>query len=237
MNRKTFFLAFSALALAASKSPKSRAATRPFVYDTATNKAPSIDRLYRDFRFYVDTMETARQLSPASDNKCKIRHWTDCEIKVIDKFGNLVYFTTTVFLSNAQIAALHPMITDKTPRIFYWRSAYTNATNGCWGYRAEFTDFAKSIGSKVGNDSVSAIWIYPSISSTEQRAVPIYSARGVFTTKTVVWGDYVRETLTNPDNTVLAWRQTTTEGEESANGNKVWRPVRIEYFGNFKVRE
>lgn len=237
MNRKTFFLAFSALALAASKSPKSRAATRPFVYDTATNKAPSVDRLYRDFRFYVDTMETARQLSPASDNKCKIRHWTDCEIKVIDKFGNLVYFTTTVFLSNAQIAALHPMITDKTPRIFYWRSAYTNATNGCWGYRAEFTDFAKSIGSKVGNDSVSAIWIYPSISSTEQRAVPIYTARGVFTTKTVVWGDYVRETLTNPDNTVLAWRQTTTEGEESANGNKVWRPVRIEYFGNFKVRE
>lgn len=235
MNRKTFFLALSAFAL--GYAPCVRAATRPFVYDTATKKAPSIDRLYRDFRLYVDTMPTARQTVPASDNKCKIHNWTDCEIKVIDKFGNLVYFTTTVFLFNAQIAALHPMITDKTPRIYYWRSAYTNATNGCWGYRAEFTDFAKSIGSKVGGDSVGAIWIYPSISSTETRAVPIYTARGVSTTKTVVWGDYVRETLTNPDNTVLAWRQTKTDGEESTNGSKVWRPVRIEYFGNFKVRE
>ena len=234
MNRKTFFLAFSALAFA---SAKSRAATRPFVYDTATNKAPSVDRLYRDFRLFIDTMPTARQIGSASDNKCQVRRWTDCEIKVIDKFGNLVYFTTTVFLSNTQIAASHPMITDSTPKVFYWRSAFENAAGGCWGYRAEFTDFAKSIGSKVGNDSVSAIWIYPSISSTERRAVPIYTARGVSTTKTVVWGDYVRETLTNPDNTVLAWRQTTTEGEVSANGNKVWRPVQIEYFGNFKVRE
>ncbi len=234
MNRKTFFLAFSAFAL--GYAPCARAATRPFVYDTATKKAPSVDRLYRDFRLYIDTMPTARQTVPASDQKCVVYNWTDCEIKVIDKFGNLVYFTTTVSLSRAQIAALHPMITDSTPQVFYWRCAYTNATGGCWGERAEFTDFTKSIGSTCNGDSVGAIWIYPSISSTERRAVPIYTAQGVSTTKTVVWGDYVRETLTNPDNTVLAWRQTRTAGEESIYG-KVWRPVRIEYFGNFKVRE
>ena len=182
----------------------------------------------QDFRLFIDT-----QPSPDSNyTSGKMQWWSDCEIKCIDKWGNLVYFTSTIALNNSQVAALHPQITDKTPKIYYWRGNLYNPAGGCWGIKGQLTNFNSSIGAN-GTYGYSAIWIYPSLSSTETRTVPVYTGLGVSTNKQVVWGEYVRSVLNNPDNTILCWRQTTTQGE-LFNSRKLWRPVRIEFYGDFK---
>ena len=144
----------------------------------------------------------------------KVNWWTDCEVKVIDKWGNLIYFTSTIALENSQVSKLHPQICDKAPKVFAWLAVGSNSNGGCWGERKELTDFTKSIGASIGS-AISGIWIYPSINSTEKRT---------------------RSVFNNPDNTILVWRQTTSEGE-TYNGNKLWRPARLEYYGDFKEVE
>ena len=203
----------------------------------------------QDFRLFIDTQ-------PSPDNNAaigKMQWWSDCEIKCIDKWGNLVYFTSTIALNNSQVLQLHPQITDKTPKIYFWRGDLKNPAGGCWGVRGQLTNFNSSIGAN-GSYGYSAIWIYPSLSSTEERALPVFKGLGVLDAanypkkgkgdnssaanlaagyKWVVWGEYVRSVLNNPDNTVLCWRQTKTEGE-IFNSRKLWRPVRIEFYGDFK---
>lgn len=184
-----------------------------------------------------------------------IQYWTDCEIKCIDKWGNLIYFTSTIALNNLQVQMLHPEFTDNTAKVFYWEINNYNTSGGCWGERKSLTNLNSSIGASIASNScVSGIWIYPSLDSTNGRAVPVYKAVNSLDStnypkkgkgdnssaentkagyKWVIWGDYVREVLSNPDNTVLCWRQTTSDGEEY-NYAKIWRPVRIEFFGDFK---
>ena len=203
----------------------------------------------QDFRLFIDTQPApAKNSTPAA-----LRWWTDTEIKGIDKWGNNGYFTTTIALNNSEVANMHPMITDKTPKIFYWRGDISNPAGGCWGVKGQLTNFNSSIGA-IGSYGITAIWIYPSIDSTEERAVPVYiglntldktnyprkgkgnnsSAENLAAGyKWVVWGDYVRKFLSDPETTVLCWRQTTTEGE-IFNSRKLWRPVKIEYYGDFK---
>jgi hypothetical protein len=158
--------------------------------------------------------------------------WTDCEVKVIDKWGNLVYFTSTIALSNKQVQMLHPDLCDSTPKIFAWVAVAENDNGGCWGQRKELTNFNSSIGATFG-DSISGIWIYPDVSSTAKRRIPIFTGANVYSMQAVVWGTYVREVFNNPDNTILVWRQTKSVGE-LYNDNKLWRPARLEYYGDFK---
>lgn len=163
-----------------------------------------------------------------------IQYWTDCEIKVIDKWGNLIYFTSTIALDNQQVQMLHPTLTDKTPKVFYWETAYENSTGGCWGERKQFTLLNASIGAtKLSGTCVSGIWIYPALDSTEKRTIPVFTGANTYTNKQVVWGEYVRSVFDNPENTVLCWRQTPTYGEIYYS-KKIWRPVRIEFYGDFK---
>ena len=179
--------------------------------------------------------------------------WSDGEIKGIDKWGNLIYFTSTIGLNFSEVKALHPEITDEAPTIYYW-STYYNSTGGCWGTKRQLTDFTRSIGFFNSAYRVMGIWIYPNYDSTQGRAVPVYKGAGVLDTtnfpkkglgnnsneantkagyRWVIWGEYVREVFLNEENTILVWRQTTNKGE-MANGNKLWRPVRLEPYGEFK---
>lgn len=162
----------------------------------------------------------------------QIRWWTDCEVKVIDKWGNLVYFTSTIALSNKQVQMLHPDFCDSTPIIYAWFNEYENSTGGCWGRKDQHTNFDASIGESIGS-AITGIWIYPSIDSTDKRRIPIFTGANVYSMQAVVWGTYVREVFNNPENTILVWRQTLSSGEYF-NGNKLWRPARLEYYGDFK---
>ena len=167
------------------------------------------------------------------DNVVNMRYWTDCELKVIDKWGNIIYFTSTINLNNAQVASLHPEITDESPTIWYFG---TYSYNGCYGTKTQFTNFSSSIGATIGSSStVSGIWIYPNLSSQASRRVPNWTGYNQQSgTKQVVWGQYIREIFENPDNTIIIWRQTTTQGE-LFNRKKLWRPVQITHYGDYST--
>ena len=217
--------------------------------DKATFFNKNIKVFQQDFRIYIDTTQ-----SISNNNINGVNWWTDCEIKGVDKWNNLIYFTSSNALNNNQVAALHPTITDKTLKIFFWKAVGSNSTGGCWGEKLELENFKSSIGAMVRGYAVSAIWFYPSLDSTECRAVPVYKGAGILDTdnyprqgdgnntsatnlragyRWVIWGEYIREIFNNPDNTFISWRQTINAGEYY-NGNKLWRPVRLEYYGEFK---
>lgn len=184
----------------------------------------------------VQTKSSTNTLIPTytiKDNVVNLKYWTDCELKVIDKWGNIIYFTSTIKLKDAQVASLHPEITDNSPTIWYFG---TYGYNGCYGTRTQFTNFSSSIGATIGSsNTVSGIWIYPSLSSKETRRVPNYTGYNQQSgTKQVVWGQYIRQVMQNPENTIIIWRQTTTQGE-LYNGNKLWRPVQITHYGNYST--
>ena len=167
--------------------------------------------------------------------------WTDFEVKVIDKWGNTLYFSSTIALKSQTNANGHAEIIDKTPQIYYLPMGDGYQDGQCFGLKTQFTDFTKSIGGTVGSDThISGVWLYPSISSTETRSVKMYTAREVGTYKSVVWGEYIREIFTNPENLVIVWRQTVLVGEYLSNysgESKYWRVVQPTYYGDFKFKQ
>lgn len=184
----------------------------------------------------VQTLSSTTTKMPTyttKDNVVNMQYWTDFEVKVIDKWGNIIYFTSTIKLKNAQVASLHPEITDESPTTWYFG---TYSYNGCYGTKTQFTNFSSSIGATIGSSSnVSGIWIYPSLSSKETRRVPNYTGHNQQSgTKQVVWGQYIREVFENPNNTIIIWRQTTTQGE-LFRGKKLWRPVQITHYGDYST--
>lgn len=189
----------------------------------------NFDGLRADLRVSVD-------MSPSPQNSAstsaRIYAWSDFEGKLIDKWNNIIYYTATIALNNQQVAKLHPELTDKTCEIFYWTTNNSGTgTNGCYGQKKQLTNFNSSIGAINSGHGTLAVWIYPSISSTETRTVPVYTGPGQYTMKQVVWGEYIREIFSDPENTFVAWRQTTTQGE-MYNNERVWRPQRIEWIGD-----
>ncbi len=202
-----------------------------------TQPAPASNSSYKTLTSYKTTVATSGSSTSTIaqysvvDKVWNLQYWTDCEIKVIDKWGNIVYFTSTICLNNSQVRWMHPDITDLTVRVYYWSSEGDD--NWCYGKRCQLTNFDSSIGNDISSyDAVCGIWIYPSVNSTEVRNVFVYTGRWSGSYQNVEWGKYVRSVFENPENTVIAWRQTTSNAEYY-NGNKLWRPVRIEHYGAF----
>ena len=215
----------------------------------------SLNNLKRDFRIFVDTQPSPNDVqsyktltsyqttikSTGNTNYTKqhntydkvwdLKFWTDCEVKVIDKWGNIVYFTSTICLNNAEVKQLHPEITDTTASVYYWSSE--GSDNWCYGEKKQLTNLNSSIGNEISSyATVAGIWIVPSFSNVETRSIINYTGRWVGTRKNVVWGEYIRSVFENPENTVIVWRQTPTSAEYY-NGNKLWRPARVEHFGKY----
>ena len=188
------------------------------------------------------------------ESKLKHNFWTDTEIKVINKNGDLLYFTTTINLGSDWVNSLHgsDVLYDKNPKISYWYATDYNNKGGCWGQKLEFYPEANnSIGSNLpsGNEwhTVTAIWIIPSYNSTissnftDTTAYEYYSTKyGSKAIKTR--GDLIKMIFDDPDNTVLCWRQNLMNGETNSYGyvynntdtlaySKLWRPCVLEPYG------
>ena len=168
----------------------------------------------RDIRLYVDMTPTVDVSNKNLDGSYNTYYWTDCEIKAIDNRTNeIIYFTSTIALNNSQVAQMHSYLTDKEIRVWY-RTVYGGSS--CYGGIYEFTDFYSCIGYDADkNVPITGVWVYPNLEKK------IYLGNQNLS---------VREVLTHPDVTVLAWRQTPMQGE-LYNGKKVWRPVRVERYG------
>ena len=187
------------------------------------------------------------------ESKLKHNFWTDTEIKVINKNGDLLYFTTTINLGADWIDSLHgsDVLYDKNPKISYWFCSDSNSygSKGCWGIKKDFIPTTtNSIGSAMPDklwSGVTAIWIIPdyeSTSSTNFRntlAYTYYSNKGMVANTR---GDLIKFIFDDPDNTVLSWRQNLMNGETNYHGyvdkntdslelSKLWRPCVLEPYG------
>ena len=214
-------MAFCSLAL--------HSATKPFVYDTTTGKSPSVNKIYRDFYIYVDMSP-----SPYSDSK----YCSDFEIKVIDQYRNTLYFSATFSLNSSTYVNGHSNITDSSPTIYYFSTSGSWDYNRCFGQRVKFSNYATgSIGATVGANTVTGVWFYPSVNATDVVNVPVYTGFGQYSkTRNVKRGDYIREIFTDPNNTIIVWRQNTSTAELLPDGAKRWISLLPTYYGDSKVK-
>lgn len=222
--KKLYFLglmAFCSLAL--------HSATKPFVYDTTTGNSPSVNKIYRDFYIYVDMSP-----SPYSNSK----YCSDFEIKVIDQYRNTLYFSATFSLRYSTYVNGHSNITDSSPTIYHFSTSGSGDYNRCFGQRVKFSNYATgSIGASLGSNTATGVWFYPSVNATDMVTVPVYTGFGRYsTTRRLKRGDYIREIFTDPNNTIIVWRQNTSTAELLPNGVKRWISILPTYYGDSKVK-
>ena len=144
-------------------SPSSKFVSANSIVQT-TNLSVFVD-LYRDG---IDDVAGMRHDSNAGRSV----YWSDCELKVLDNNGNIVYFFSTIAFANKQVQALHDSkYNDNGATVYYYVSG--GNTNGvCVKPKKKLTNFNSSIGaienayngnSNAGDGKVriTAIQIYP----------------------------------------------------------------------------
>lgn len=171
-------------------------------------------------------------------------YWTDFEIKVIDKYGNTLYFSST-FSLNSQSGGVNghdSSIVDMTPQIFYLPAvASSESTDGCFALKTKFTDYLTSSIFVASVGRCTAVWFYPSLNSTDVREYPNYTGLKTSSgTYSITFGNYIRNIFTNPENMIIVWRHRQNLGEmfgttPSAN-IKAWKVKHPVYYGDFKVK-
>lgn len=148
---------------------------------------------------FVDTYK-----SGASDTTTPTTfYWSDCEVKVLDKYGAEVYFFSTIKFNSSEVRTKNPEICDGEAVVYYYSSGESDAS--CARAKAKFTDFSSSIGATAATNfrRITGIQIYPSAK--------------------------FHSLFKNPENTIVVWRQTPTAAELDGANNKVWRPAIIQF--------
>ena len=166
----------------------------------------------------------------------KALFWSDCELKVLDKNGNLLYFATT---SYNDVRNYHSTdgTWDANCKIYYYVSGTKYAAAGqCSSPKQLHTvssSQTKSIATKEGlvayggptygyyfnGAQVSTVEFYPNLSGT-------------------INGKSVREIFLNPENSVIVSRKNNYELErgftslnnDRTTGERIWRPAIPQYY-------
>ena len=210
------------------------------------NPSKTNDFYYRDasnaLKRTVTSSGATKSTYIDADTRWDILWWTDFEIKVIDKYRNTLYFSSTIYLNSKSVVNGHRDIIDTGPTIYYLSDLFSDYTDRCFGTKTKFSNFNSSIGATVaaiGGSSykVSGVWFYPNLDSQTTINAPVYTGFNSYSqTRSMKFGDYIREIFTNPENTIIVWRQTTSYGEQLSGGRKRWIVVQPTYYGDFKVK-
>lgn len=210
------------------------------------NPSKTNDFYYRDasnaLKRTVTSSGATKSTYIDADTRWDILWWTDFEIKVIDKYRNTLYFSSTIYLNSKSVVNGHKDIIDTGPTIYYLSDLFSDYTDRCFGTKTKFSNFNSSIGATVaaiGGSSykVSGVWFYPNLESQTTINAPVYTGYNSYSKKrSMKFGDYIREIFTNPENTIIVWRQTTSYGEQLSGGTKRWIVVQPTYYGDFKVK-
>ena len=146
----------------------------------------------------------------------KAIYWSDCEVKVLDKNGKIVYFFSTIAFDNRQVQELHKaQINDFYATVYYYVSG--SGDNACvkpkklfpsskWNSSIGATEKAYA-GNTTANDNkvrITAIQIYPS-----KRFLPLFL---------------------DPENSIMIWRQSVNAAEYDGKGGKLWRPAIVQFI-------
>ena len=206
------------------------------------NPSKTNDFYYRDasnaLKRTVTSTGATKSTYIDADTRWDILWWTDFEIKVIDKYRNTLYFSSTIYLNSKSVVNGHKDIIDTGPTIYYLSNKESSDSNRCFGAKTQFSNFNSSIGATVGSSyKVSGVWFYPNLDSQTTINAPVYTGFNSYSKKrSMKFGDYIREIFTNPENTIIVWRQTTSYGEQLSGGRKRWIVVHPTYYGDFKVK-
>lgn len=209
------------------------------------NPSKTNDFYYRDasnaLKRTVTSSGATKSTYIDADTRWDILWWTDFEIKVIDKYRNTLYFSSTIYLNSKSVVNGHRDIIDTGPTIYYLSDLFSDEPDTCFGAKTKFSNFNSSIGATVGSFGssykVSGVWFYPNLDSQTTINAPVYTGYNNYSqTRSMKFGDYIREIFTNPENTIIVWRQTTRFGEQLSGGRKRWIVVQPTYYGDFKVK-
>ena len=209
------------------------------------NPSKTNDFYYRDasnaLKRTVTSSGATKSTYIDADTRWDILWWTDFEIKVIDKYRNTLYFSSTIYLNSKSVVNGHRDIIDTGPTIYYLSDLFSDEPDTCFGAKTKFSNFNSSIGATVGSFGssykVSGVWFYPNLESQTTINAPVYTGYNSYSqTRSMKFGDYIREIFTNPENTIIVWRQTTSYGEQLSGGRKRWIVVQPTYYGDFKVK-
>ncbi len=179
-----------------------------FFQKNAPNLSVFVD-LYRDG---IDDVAGMRH----DNNAGRSVYWSDCELKVLDKNGNIIYFFSTIAFANKQVQALHDSkYNDNEATVYYYVSGGNSSNGVCVKPKKKLTNFNLSIGAienayngtSDANDNkvrITAIQIYPSAK--------------------------FRDVFLNPENSIMVWRQSINSAETDGKGGKCWRPAIIQFI-------
>ena len=177
----------------------------------------------QDIRVYVDMSPSFSGTSTKSTQNLKTQFWTDFELKVVDKNGNIVYYATSLSRqTNASLYSLHYYHVDDSVRIFFWDTYDPENRDNCYGRlrrlppNGEYTSIAEMISGNP-NSGVVGVWVYPNMD-------------GVLRS-----GKSIRAIFEDTENTVIVNRFTSSTYESVYPFGRFWRPARLERYGEIKL--
>lgn len=150
-----------------------------------------------------------------SDTSAKAQYWTDCELKVLDKDGNIIYFFSTIYFNSKQVQSLHGNdVNDSEAVVYYYVSG--EGENACAKPKKRLTNFDSSIGIiENAYDGVTNAMADKKVRITAIQIYPSAKFRDVFL---------------NPENSIIVWRQSPSYAEVDGKGDKLWRPALIQFI-------
>ena len=205
------------------------AQSKPVTYNPATGKIKSPSDFVEKNHIVSNEVICVRvdMFRGGTDNIMQRRayYWSDAELKVLDKYGHLLYFATT---SYNDVVNYHSDdgTWDSKCTIYYYISGTKYAQYGqCSNPKQSHIVSAsqtKSIGKKenVGansslnsgqNHPITAVEFFPDLSGT-------------------INGKSIRDIFLNPENTIIVSRKNQNELERTGNGDRVWRPTIPQYY-------
>ena len=205
------------------------AQSKPVTYNPATGKIKSPSDFVEKNNLVTNEVICVRvDMFRGGDDDVmqrKAYDWSDAELKVLDKNGNLLYFATTSY-NDVRNYHSDDGTWDANCKIYYYIAGTKYAQSGqCSNPKQSHLVSAsqtKSIGKKesVGansylgsgqNHPITAIEFFPNLSGT-------------------INGISVREIFLNPENTIIVSRKNQNELERTGNGARVWRPTIPQYY-------
>lgn len=205
------------------------AQSKPVTYNPATGKIKSPSDFVEKNNLVTNEVICVRvDMFRGGDDDVmqrKAYYWSDAELKVLDKNGNLLYFATTSY-NDVRNYHLDDGTWDSKCKIYYYISGTKYAQSGqCSNPKQSHLVSAsqtKSIGKKenVGasyslssgqNHPVTAVEFFPDLSGT-------------------INGKSIRDIFLNPENTIIVSRKNQNELERTGNGDRVWRPTIPQYY-------
>ena len=142
------------------------------------------------------------------------KYYTDCEIKLLDKNGNIIYFFSTIYFNNSEVKKLHPDVADNNAKVYYYRSGSYAV---CAAPKFRFSNFNSCIG------LVNTIGF---INSNGYNSRASITGIQIFPDKNKI------SLFLDPDNTLIIWRQNPVNAELDTYNNKLWKPALIQYFNS-----